>query len=109
MTETATTPATDQTWSTNGYARKLSACIALPVWSTAFEPRLSTCWPTSTATGSESNEASESASPTWTRERSVVARKKIIDTGIHTPDPTASMPIAVTNLRCSPTAGKPRP
>jgi hypothetical protein len=38
----------------------------------------------------------------------VVARKKIIDTGIHTPDPTASMPIAVTNPRCSPTSGKPR-
>ncbi len=107
MTETATTKATDQTWSTNGYARKLTACRALPVCSTFFDPCRSTCWPTRTATGRDSNEASDSARPTWTSDRSVVARKKIIDTGIHTPDPTASIPMAVTNRRCSPTRGKP--
>ena len=38
----------------------------MPVCSTFFDPCRSTCWPTRTATGRDSNEASDSARPTWT-------------------------------------------
>ncbi len=107
ITDALTTSATDQTWSTNGYSTKLAACRALPDWRIVLEPNRSTCCPTSTAAGSDSSEASDSARPTCTSGRSVVARKKIIDTGIQTPEPTASMPIAVTKRRWRPTSGNP--
>jgi hypothetical protein len=70
-------------------------------------PYLSTTPPTSSVSGRVSSDAIDIASPTWTRVNGVTARKYSIDTGIHTPLPIASMPIAVTKRRCRPIGGNP--
>ncbi len=57
--------------------------------------------------GSATNDAIEMARPTSMSESGVTARKYSIETGMNTPLPTASTPIAVTKRRCSPTEGKP--
>jgi len=64
--------------------------------------------PITIASGKDSAAAIERATPTCTRLRLVTRTKYRTDSGIQTPLPRASIPIAVTKSRCWPIAGKPR-
>jgi hypothetical protein len=83
----------------NGYRANETAAPALPACITHFGPSRSTIVPIIGTSGITARLAIVIARPSCTRVSDVWCRKYSIDSGIHTPLPTASIARAETNLR----------